>query len=191
MKRLFAGAIMFAMSLPAMAESPSYNFLQLDWRTVEFDAGSVDVDGDGLGISGAFEIAPNWHIVAGYSSIDLDAGVDFAEFGIGAGYHSDISNNTNFFANLLWVTAEVDVNGFGSVDESGVGAQVGLRSNVTDAVQLEGFISYVDLGDGADGTSVGGAGWYSFNDQFALGLLAEFDDDVTSFGIGGRMYFGD
>lgn len=189
MKNYFAGALLVMMSAPALAEQPSYDFFQLTWQTVELDDSFIDVDGDGFGLSGSFEVGQDWHIIAGYSDIGLDFGVDLKEFGIGAGYHTEIAPNTSLFANLLWVNFDVSASGFGSADESGLGASVGIRSNVTDKVELAGSISYVDLGDGADGTSFGVGAWYHFTDAFSLGVVGDFDDDVTALGLGGRFYF--
>lgn len=189
MKKLFAGALLVLMSMPALAEQPSYDYFQLTWQSVELDDSFIDVDGDGLGLSGSFEVGDNWHIVAGYSDLGFDFGVDLTEFVIGGGYHTAMSSNTSFFANLVWVNAEADTGPFGSFDDSGIGATVGIRSNLSENFELQGSVSYVDLDDAGDGTSIAVGGWYSFNDAFALGLLGAFEEDVTSIGIGGRFYF--
>ena len=52
------------------------------------------------------------------------------------------------------------------------------------------FIQYVDLSDSGDDTSLRGEAWYSFTENFALGLNAGAGDDVVSYGIGARFYFG-
>lgn len=189
MKKLFAGALLVMMSTSAMAEQPSYDFFQLSWTQVELDDDFIDVDGDGLSLSGSVEIGDNWHIIAGYTDLGFDFGIDLSEFVIGGGYHTAMSTNTSFFANLAWVTAEADVGPFGSADESGIGASIGIRSMVSENWELQGSISYVDLGDAGDGTTLGLGAWYSFSDAFALGLIGGFEEDATSLGIGGRFYF--
>ena len=189
MKKYFAGALLVVLSMPAMAQSPEYNYAQLTWQSVSLDSSIADVDGDGFGIGGSFEIADNWHIVAGYSDLGFDFDIDLTEFLIGAGYHTDISTNTSFFGELAYVRAEVSQTVVGNIDESGVGIRIGLRSNVSESIELEGNLSYVDLGDGGDGTSVGGAAWYKFSENFAVGLTAGFEEDVNAFGLGARLYF--
>lgn len=173
----------------AFAQQPSYNYINAAWMTVDLDAGVTDVDGNELSIGGAFEINDNWHIVADYASTDLDFGFDIDLLEIGAGYHYDVSSNASFFAELLYLQTDASANGFGSLDESGIGGRIGLRSNVTDRVELAGSISYLDLGNGLDGTRFDGAAWYSISREFSVGLVTTLEDDLTAFGIGGRVYF--
>ena len=189
MLRVIAVAMIMAFTTSAMAETPSYNFAQLGWQSVTLDDGSFDLDGDGFGIGGSFEDAENWHILGGYSSLGFDFGVDLNQLQLGGGYHTAISDTTSFYANLLWVSAEVDAGGIGSVDEDGFGIGIGLRSNITERVELEGGLNYVDFGDGGDSTGVSGAAWYKFTEAFAVGVSVSAEEDVTGFGIGGRYYF--
>lgn len=190
MLRLLVTVVALTMAATAMAQHSNFNYINGAWQVAKLDAGlGGDIDGNELSIGGAFAINDDWHIVAGYGSLDLDFGVDLDQLELGVGYHDSISQNTTWFAELSFVQADASVNGFGSLDESGIGARIGMRSNVTDAVELNGAISYVDLGNGADGTSFEGAGWYSISRTFSLGLLASFDDDLTTYGIGGRVYF--
>jgi hypothetical protein len=65
-----------------------------------------------------------------------------------------------------------------------------VRSNVTDLIELYAEIAYVDLGSGADSTAFGGGIFFNLTEDFALGLGASTDDDVTSFGATARYYFG-
>ncbi|MCH9694817.1 MAG: hypothetical protein K0U72_09940 [Gammaproteobacteria bacterium] len=191
MKRLIITAALFAFATPVLAQTPSYNFVQLGYQELDLDDGGlgIDVDGDGFAGSGSFEVAENWHVLASFSNADFGSGVDLNQFSIGGGYHTDISQTTSFFTNLVWINAEIDTN-FGNVDEDGFGLSVGVRNNLNNNVELEGAVSYADLGDGADGISVGGAAWYRFNNEFSIGLNAAFDDDVVGYGIAGRFYFG-
>ncbi len=101
-----------------------------------------------------------------------------------------ISDNTSFFTNVTLVRAEVDVGLPGSVDDDGYGLSIGVRSNTSQRIEAEGSLSYIDLGNGADGLAVGGAGWYRLSDSFAIGLIVNFDEDIVAYGIGGRYYFG-
>ena len=60
--------------------------VELDVGRTEVDevlavAALVDVDGDGFGLSGSFEVAENWHIIAGYNDLGLDFGVDLTDLG--------------------------------------------------------------------------------------------------------------
>ena len=189
MYRLTTGLLALALTGSAFAGDLSYNFLEGQYQRVEFDEGFIDVDGDGFGIAGSFEINENVFALASYSTADFDFGIDLNQLTIGAGYHVDVSENADFFAALSFIRAEVEASGFGSEDEDGFGATIGVRGMVSDQVELFGTLSYVDLGSD-DSTALGGGALYNFNDAFAVGANVEFDDDVTSYGLTARFYFG-
>ena len=100
-----------------------------------------------------------------------------------------MSNNSDFYALLQYVQAEASASGFGSVDEDGIGATIGIRGMVTDKVELGGSIGYVDLGDAGDGTSFGANALYNFTPNFAAGVFLEFEEDTTGYGAGIRFYW--
>lgn len=188
MYRLTAGLLALALAGPAFAGDLSYNFIEGQYQKVEFDDGPFDVDGDGFGIGGSFEVNENVFVLASYATADFDFGIDLNQLAIGAGYAVDISQDTDFFATLSFIRAEVEASGFGSSDEDGFGAAIGMRGMVSEQVELFGTLSYVDLGDD-DSTALGGGVFYNVTDNFALGANVEFDEDVTSYGIAARIYF--
>lgn len=191
MFRLLATATALILSAAALAETPSYNYIEGVYQRVDLDDDfGPSIDGDGFGIGGSYELAENWHIFGGYSTTGFDFGIDLNELAIGGGYHADISDTTSFYANLAYVRAEVDASGFGSVDDNGYGLMVGLRGMVTERLELDGNLGYVDLGDGSDGTALGASALYAFTDGFSAGLTTSFDEDVTAYGLIARVYFG-
>ena len=184
--------VLLAMFLaaPAIADGPSYNYVQAGYQSVNLDlGGGFDVDGDGYGLGGSFEIGESMFVFASYGTTGFDFDVDLNQLQAGLGYHVGLTDNTDFFATLGYVAAEVEAPGFQSVDDSGYGATIGVRSNVTDLIELFGDIAYVDFGDGGE-TAVGAGIWFNFTDSFALGLAAGSGDDVTSYGASARIYFG-
>jgi hypothetical protein len=51
-------------------------------------------------------------------------------------------------------------------------------------------VSYVDLSDSGDDTTLDlGARWF-FTPQFAVGLEGSFGDDASTYGVGVRWNFG-
>lgn len=192
MIRKVLGVSLLLLAAPAFAGDLSYNYVDLSYRFFELDDddfSGIDVDGDGPAISGSVEVADNWFITAGYTTVDFDFNVDYDQFGIGAGYHADMSENADVFVTLSYVSAEVSTD-FGSVDEDGYGITVGLRGMVSDKVELSGALGYVDLGDAGDDTTLGVMAVYNFTENFGMGVGAQIGDDMTGYGIGARFYFG-
>jgi hypothetical protein len=187
------GISLLCLAAPALAGDLSYDYVEFGYQKVEFDDDlfpGIDIDGDGFDISGSFEVGEDWFIDVGYSKLDFDFGVDLEQLQIGGGWHTDISPNTDFFATLSYVSAEVSASGFGSVDEDGFGATVGVRGMLAEDWELGGSIAYVDLGDGADGTAFSAWLLYSISDAFSAGFTISTDDDLTGYGLSGRFYFG-
>ncbi len=61
---------------------------------------------------------------------------------------------------------------------------------VSNEFEINGGITYIDLGGGFDDeTSIHFGGVYSFNTSFAVVGDIDFGDDITTFSIGGRLYF--
>jgi len=150
----------------------------------------LDIDGDGGGFGGSFEVGDSVFIQAGYQQTGFDYGIDFEQISAGIGYHAALSQSTDFFAALSYVTADISVSGGGSAKEDGYGATIGVRGMVTEKLELDGTISYVDLGDGADGTALGAAAIYNFTEIFSLGLGVGFEEDAVIYGVSVRLYIG-
>lgn len=185
-------ALIFTVFLanPAVADGPSYTYLNASYQSVDLDPDvGIDVDGNGYGLYGSFEIGDSMFGFAGYVKTNFDFGVDQTQLQAGLGYHAGLTDNTDFYASLAYVDAEVGASGFGSADDSGYGATIGVRSIVSDLIEFYGEVVYLDFGDG-DNTSLGAGIWFNLTDSFALGLGAARDDDATAYGAGARLYFG-
>jgi len=191
MLRMLAGALALLLAANASAQTPSYSFVEGGFQRVDLDSNfGADLDGDGFSVGGSYEVAPNWHIFGNFSSTGLDFNIDLDQLTLGGGYHADVSPISSFYANLAFIDADVGASGFGSVSESGYGIQVGLRSMVSPRLELEGYLSHVDLGGGVDGTGVGGSALYHFGRNFAAGLTIDLEEDSTAYALGARLYFG-
>ena len=179
---------LLVLAVPAMADGLSYNYLDGSYQRVDVD--SPDIDGDGFSIGGSFELGDNMHVFADYGSTDFDLGIDLNELSIGVGFHTVLTPTLDFVANLAYLRRDAEANGFSLADDSGFGAEIGVRARASDRLELAGFIQYADLGDGGDDTSLRGEAWYRFTENFALGLNVGAAEDVLRYGIGARFYFG-
>lgn len=186
--RAITAVLLLATASVAGAEDFSYNYLNLGYGVIEFD--DVDADGDALGIDGAFAVAENFHLFAMYELGDFDFDIESTAYNLGIGYNQPVSETVDVVARLSYEYFEVDAPLFGSADDSGYGLGVGLRFSPSEQFELNGGIDYVDFGDSGDDTGFNAAALYNFTEAFSVTLRGEWTDDVSSYTLGGRFYFG-
>lgn len=191
MLRKIFGLSLALLALPAFADDISYNYMELGYQKIDIDDPGLgfDVDGDGFGVAGSFEVGESLFVGLSYSQADFDFGIDLDQMAAGLGWHTTLSNNSDFYALLQYVRAEASLSGFPSVDEDGIGATIGVRGMVTDSLELAGSLGYVDLGDAGDGTTFGVQLLYSFTENFAAGVFLDIEEDATGYGAGVRFYW--
>jgi hypothetical protein len=192
MLRKSCGLTLLLFAAPTFAADISYNFIEAGYQEIDVDGGFVgglDIDGDGYGVGGSFELNENWFIAASYSKANFDFGVDLDQLMLGTGYHVPISDNADFYGMFSFINAEASVDGGGSVDEDGYAATIGLRGMIGERFELNGSLAYVDLGNGGDTFAFGAGALYNFSDAFAAGVSIDIDEDVTAYGVGFRVYF--
>lgn len=166
----------------------SYTFVEIGYDESDFDVRGVrDVDGDGLTVSGAFEITDEWHAFASYGSADLDFGLDLDAWAIGAGYVFPLRQDIDLYGRVLYLDWDFNVPGPANRDEDGLGLQARIRARVTNELELEGGIQYVDVGD-AD-TSLQALARYHFSESLSAGVGLTLGGDIDGIGINARFSF--
>lgn len=175
---------------PALAdEGFSYSFVELGYMNTEID--DLDVDGDGPGLRGSIEFTDMFHGFASYSDLDLDFDVGTTQMEIGAGLNYTLSPNVDLIGTVSYLNLEVDLPpGFGSVDDSAIALGAGLRGRVGEQLELSGGLKYAEFDEGGNDTAFNVGGRYYFTKIFALGADIEFNEDGTSWILGGRFDFG-
>jgi hypothetical protein len=186
MKRYLLLVLLACASAPAAAQGFNYNFVEATYGQLDID--DPNVDGDFLGVGGSIAINENFHAIASYESADLDFGIDATSWNIGAGFNTPISPVIDVVAQLTYESVDVSL-GPASADDDGLGLAVGLRAAVSDAVELNFGIKYVDLDDSGDDTALGAAFLMDLTPNFAIGLNGSWGDDADAYGIVGRFYF--
>ncbi|HSD74404.1 MAG TPA: outer membrane beta-barrel protein [Steroidobacteraceae bacterium] len=185
------------LALPGLSQAAglSYSYVEGGYGETEID-NDVSADGDGYRVAASLAIGPTYHVVAEYSTADLevdnfniDASVD--TISVGFGYNYPINPHADVIGRVLYVQSDFEVDSpFFDVDsdDSGIGFQMRLRGEVMERAEIEGGIDYVDVGD-ADTTLVL-EGRYFLTQALALGAGIEIGDDTTSYGVTLRFNFG-
>lgn len=177
-KKLLLASVL-AVPAVSMAEGLSYSYAEAAYVTVDADGGG---EADGFNVGGSFLVSPMVFISGDYSMLDVDGGGDFDIGNIGAGLRHALTPTLDAVVGADLVFVDV-----GSDDDTGYRVRGGLRAALG-AAELNGGIAYRDVfNDGQTVFSVGGL--YSFTPNIAALAGAEFDEDTTSFKIGGRYMF--
>ncbi|MBS93398.1 MAG: hypothetical protein CL799_02985 [Chromatiales bacterium] len=214
MKRLFAFvAVSIGLMVGgiAQASAPVYDYLEFAWGDGEIEfgidgLGSADIDQDGFEIEGSMTILDgDMYLVGSYYDVDgdefgLDIDTDGYEFG--AGWIFNSGDNTSYDVSVRFRDDEYTLSdctvicGFGLTDDAdGLGFVAGVRSNVTDNVELFGRIGYYTSDyEGTVTLDLGAV--FAVSDNFAISVSYEdfdFDDDgveieLDLFQIGARWY---
>jgi hypothetical protein len=188
---LFAALLAFSAS--ASAQGFDYDYFSVGYQRVTLDDGSFDVDGDGFGVEGSFGISQSFFLTGEYGMAEFEEQgitVDADTLSAGIGWHTPLSDQLDFVANLSYEYIELSASGFGSQDESGYGLGAGLRYQATDALEINGGIGYVDYGNDGDDTTLGLRALYGITDNIDIGVSGEWGDDSSAYGLSGRFYFG-
>lgn len=159
MKKL---AILLVCLLPytAQAKELSYSYIEIGAGSTEIDVLGIEIEGDTKSISASAEIGDKAYIVVGYADTELDFEIETNLFRAGLGLHTALSENTDIFADVSFVSSEIKEPFFGSEDDTGTGIDIGIRSLVNDNLELNAGLAHVNV----------------------------FDESETAFGFGARLY---
>lgn len=146
-------ATAFTLSMTAQADTFTY---------IDYGFGSIDPDysvsdDDYASLSGAFETSSGPFIAfesTEYGSLDVMA--------VGAGAYTPIGSQSNLFGVLQYVKVDL-----GRTDETGFRLTVGVRSTLSDRVELEGKIKHDDVFSETD-TSFAAAVRYYVTPNFSV-----------------------
>ena len=177
----FAGLLLTG-SVAAVAEQPSYSY-------VEVGGGYVDVDVSGVsgetGFFGGFSAAfgENFYGRASFEEYDF-SGFDLQIIKAGLGYRMPLNTRTDVNFELGY--NEIDV---GVADADGVRGTVGVRSRMSPRFEGGAYAGYV--ADSSDGdVIVGLEGNALLTDRFAVTFQFEsYDFDVNIGRVGLRLMF--
>ncbi len=179
-KVILTAAILSGLSFQAMAETPSFNFVEVGFTQLDIDNSPFEPDGFELDFN--YELSDNVYLSADHAKVD-EANVDMKMTNLGIGFKSDINNSSTVFAQIDWANYEA-----ANYDEKGYKLSAGIRSNVTENIELTGAYEYLDIDDESANYYVVGAA-YKFSDALSLYADYKLESDVDQMSLGVRFNF--
>jgi len=173
--RLLSVVLVSVLSTQALAETPSFNFIEVGYVS----SFGVPVDFDGFEIKGNFEITDSIYMNAGYGNADADLII------LGLGYKTNISNISTLFAELDYLRVDNSFSGSGATGGYQIG--FGIRSNTWDKLELKAAAYYRDI-KGSDSFFQFGTA-YRLTDSAGVYLDIETDFDKSAYSLGVRFLF--
>lgn len=177
----------FLMTGSVFAESNglSYSYVGLGYQAAKSDSYSFG----GFGISGSKALNDSIYLVGAYSYLSSREQV-YSDFGadklnatvlnIGAGYHTPVNKNTDFFTDLILTNVEGKHLG-DVIHANGYIINTGFRGMVTEIIELGASIYYDQIeNDGAFGCSFSAT--VSAAPKISVGLVYD-PFNAISFGV--------
>jgi opacity protein-like surface antigen len=159
-------ALLIALAtLPALAQSDApatrvhdYTYVDVGYQYLDIDVDNIREDAHGLGVAGGVQINEWFHLWAGtsLSRVEMEyVNVTTTTIGIGMGAHTSLTDNLSTYANVGYVTAEVeaerainrDVTASISTDGNGYLLGAGIRASVLPKLELSAGLSLVSIED--------------------------------------------
>lgn len=177
---LLAGLTLSATSFITLADSPEWRYVEGGYTKMDFDD-NESFEPDGFVVSSKYLLNSNIYLNGEYSNFE-EGSFDFDMLTLGAGYRLPINNTTDayFGANFERIDGDFD-------DETGYSVNAGLRSMVTEQVELLGEVGYYDVEDG-DTTFKVGANYY-ITPQWAIGASYKLIDELDIMQVTARYSF--
>lgn len=184
-----------ALLLPFSGQAANFGYSFVDFSIVpeaEADGLGGDDDGDGFQLRGSLVVHQNYFAFVEIGDYEIDNGVDFTRWLIGAGGHWPINQNMDFVARGGIARYDVDYGRFGG-DDDDIGFFLGarIRAQVVPRVEIEGGVDLTtaEVGGFEDEITLVGEGRYHFNSQWSAGGFINIGDDMRQIGIYGRFNF--
>jgi len=198
MKKLILAAAAMALSTSAFA-GPKWTYADVGYLSAD----SEDDDTDGYRVSGSYGFAELWHVGAAYNDFEVEGGNgtsggsdgDFLE--LWAGVNPALTDSTDFVFDIGYLDGSIE-QGNAEADFDGYVLRVGLRSYITDNLELHAFAnsrsidvdSFSPGGGSSDFNDIGvnAGGQYFFTENVSVGvdviingITGLFDDDIANF----------
>jgi hypothetical protein len=188
---------LITLTIATLFSTASFAQASPTWNLIEGGYGTADIDDldelspNGFVVLGSALVGENVFVQGSYSILsDEFSGVDIDvdQASVGLGYRYGLTETTDAYASVSYEYVELSASGIASEDDNGYGLTVGLRSRITEQLELNGSIGYVDIADESE-TALGVSAHYYFTQNVALGVSYSSTADFNVYGVSLRYAF--
>lgn len=188
---VFSTSLIFSSAI--FAQTFNYTFAEIGYSEYTVDVGPGDIDADGLSIGGSFALNQDFHGFGSYTEAEVDnINVDIENWELGLGFHTSMTETIDLVLAGAVVNQEFGIPGFGSADDEGYSLGAGFRIWVAEGVELDLGLDFVDLDEAGNNTALDAGLLFSLTENIVLNVSGSWSDDpeISTLGVGARMYFG-
>jgi hypothetical protein len=187
MKKM-AFLLIFFLPYASHARDLSYSYIEIGAASTETEVLGIEIEGDAKSVFASAEIGDKAYIHAAYGNTEFDFDIETNLFSAGLGLHTDISEGTDIFVEVSFVSSEVEQPSFGSEDDTGTGVDIGIRHLVSDSLELNAGFAQVSIFDESETAFGVGARLYA-NESISVGIEYATADDTDGVGFSLRAEF--
>lgn len=183
-KRIALFCAGLCLSAPTLAATVGWNYVEGGYTRIDIDGDGGDSTPDGFVFEGAmgfgdYVFGRVKHQATSDSDSGVDVDVDFTSVGIG--YRFAASSSTDYYIVGSFERIGLEASGYGMSDSdsgNGFGAYAGIRSMLTESLEVHGELGYINVDDyDISDVSIEAGAHYYLAPQFAAGLsYKRFDD---------------
>lgn len=183
----------FATSISA--QSLNYNFVSTNYSlfSTSLEGHSEDLDGDSLSVDLSIAVRPSIALVAAYSVGRADVSpegnrtsANITSASLGVVVHLPVNEKTDFILGVSFFNGEIDVkdNSVRDNDADGGMTQLGIRSMLSDKLELNGYLRRISVEDDSRiGIKLGSAYYATETLSVDAGFTIDSESRLVGFGV--------
>ena len=191
-KKILIAGLLSVVSLGASAESPSFSFVEAGYTAQDNDL--IDGDYTGYELEGSYQLSNNFYLAAKHV-ITTEDSLDLSTTTFGVGYHYFLTKSTAMYVQADYAAVILERANSGKFDEQGTQLGLGIKSMITDAIEIDVALKYLDAGEvdttfGEYDKTYGLIGAnYLLSDSVSIYADYEIEEDSNRYSMGFRYRF--
>jgi len=178
--------LLSAMPLAVQADpqpAPAFKYTYVEGGFASVNPSGSGSSLTGLGADGSYALNPDWHAIASVMHVSC-CSVSQNAFSAGVGWNTALADNLGLYINGEFLS----VNATGAGTHTGWAAEAGLRAQLAQQFELDGFANHSSINSNTENT-LGVRGLYAIDMFWHLFATYSNNSDQDTFLIGVRYVF--